>query len=167
MPTIMSPTPTLHFLCGKAGAGKTTVAKNLARGCAATLISEDVWLARLFGERVKTFDDYVCCSKRLKTVIGPLATDLLAAGHCVVLDFPANTKSGRSWFRSIFEGAGVAHVLHFVRTSDQTCLERIARRNDERPEGSHHLSAEDFTYISSFFEAPEPDEGFNVNVCGN
>jgi hypothetical protein len=33
-------------------------------------------------------------------------------------------------------------------------------------EGSHHLTAEDFTYISSLFEAPEPAEGFNVNVCG-
>jgi predicted kinase len=158
--------PTLHFLCGKAGAGKTTVAKVLAQERAAILISEDVWLARLFGDQMKTFDDYVRCSKRLKTVVGPLATDLLTAGHSVVLDFPANTKAGRSWFRSIFESAGVSHVLHFVRTSDQTCLERIERRNDERPEGSHHLTAEDFTYISSLFEAPEPAEGFNVNVCG-
>jgi hypothetical protein len=61
--------------------------------------------------------------------------------------------------------AGAAHVLHFVPTSDQVCLERIARRNGERPEGSHHLTEEDFTTISSFFEAPEQTEGLNVKAC--
>jgi len=163
-PLTSQSTPTLHFLCGKAGAGKSTVAKALARDHAAILISEDVWLARLFGDQMKTFDDYIHFSKKLKTVVGPLATDLLAAGHAVVLDFQANTKASRSWFRSLFEEAGAAHVLHLVPTSDQVCLERIARRNGERPEGSHHLTEEAFTYISSFFEVPEPAEGFNVKA---
>ena len=80
----------------------------------------------------------------------------------VVLDFQANTRSGRSWFRSLLERASAAHVLHFVNTPDLVCLERIARRNVERPPGSHHLSEEDFIHISSFFQAPEADEGFNV-----
>jgi len=119
---------------------------------------------RLFGDQMKTFDDYIRFSRKLKTVVGPLATDLLNAGHSVVLDFQANTKAGRSWFRSVFEQAGAAHVLHFVTTSDQVCLERIAKRNAERPEGSHQLTAEDFTYVSSFFEAPEDAEGFNVKT---
>jgi predicted kinase len=90
--------------------------------------------------------------------------DLLNSGHPVVLDFQANTKAGRQWFRSVFEQAGAAHILHFVRTSDAVCLQRIAKRNVERPEGSHHLTEEDFTYVSSFFQAPEAAEGFNVKT---
>ena len=160
----MPPTPTLHFMCGKAGAGKSTIAGVVAHDHTAILISEDIWLMRLFGDQMKTFDDYIRFSRKLKTVVGPLATDLLNAGHSVVLDFQANTKAGRSWFRSVFEQAGAAHVLHFVTTSDQVCLERIAKRNAERPEGSHQLTAEDFTYVSSFFEAPEDAEGFNVKT---
>jgi len=158
------PTPTLHFMCGKAGAGKTTIASAVAQDHAAVLISEDIWLMRLFGDQMKTFDDYIRFSRTLKTVVGPLTTDLLKAGHSVVLDFQANTKAGRGWFRSVFEQAGAAHVLHFVTTSDQVCLERIAKRNAERPEGSHQLTAEDFTYVSSFFEAPEDAEGFHVKT---
>ena len=50
--------PTLHFFCGKAGAGKTTVASRLAQDHGAILISEDIWLMRLFGDQMKTFDDY-------------------------------------------------------------------------------------------------------------
>ena len=160
----MSPSPTLHFFCGKAGAGKTTVASRLARDHDAILISEDIWIMRLFGDQMKTFDDYIRFSKRLNTVIGPLAVDLLNAGHSVVLDFQANTKAGRGWFRSVFEQAGAAHVLHFVNTPDEACLARIAKRNVERPEGSHHLTEEDFIYVSSFFQAPEESEGFNVKI---
>ncbi|HEX2011340.1 MAG TPA: ATP-binding protein [Roseateles sp.] len=160
----MSSTPTLHFFCGKAGAGKTTVASRLAQDHGAILISEDIWLTRLFGDQMKTFDDYIRFSKRLKAVVGPLAADLLNAGHSVVLDFQANTKVGRSWFRSVFEQAGAAHVLHFVDTSDEACLARIAKRNVERPEGSHHLTEEDFIHVSSFFQAPEEAEGFNVET---
>jgi len=160
----MNPAPTLHFLCGKAGAGKSTLAKALASAHAATLISEDLWLMRLFGEQMTTFDDYRVFARRLKRVVGPLAIELLQAGRSVVLDFPANSRESRAWFRSVFEQAGAGHVLHFVDTADALCLQQIARRNVERPEGSHHLTEAQFDYISSFFEPPEAAEGFQVQT---
>jgi predicted kinase len=161
-----SAAPTLHFLCGKAGAGKSTIAARLAAGQHAILICEDVWLARLFGDRMHTFDDYRQLAQRLKTVVGPLAVDLLHAGCSVVLDYPANTRAARAWMRSLYEQAGASHVLHYVATSDPTCLARIGQRNGEKPEGSHQLSEEDFAHISSFFEAPDVAEGFNIQVHG-
>jgi predicted kinase len=158
----MSERAMLHFLCGKAGAGKSTLAQRLAREHDAMLLCEDVWLTRLFGDRMKTFEDYKLFSQRLKTVVGPLVIELLASGRSVVLDFPANTRTSRAWFRSVFEQAGVPHTLHYVDTPVQTCLERIAERNVTRPEGSHHLSEEDFAHVSSFFQAPGEEEGFQV-----
>jgi predicted kinase len=151
-------------LCGKAGAGKSTLATSIATHHRAILISEDVWLARLYGERMKTFDDYRLYAQRARSVVGPLVVDLLAAGQNVVLDYPANTKAGRAWFRSLFEAAGATHVLHVLDTPDSMCLQRIAQRNAERPEGSHHLTPDDFAYVSSFFEAPEEAEGFSVEL---
>ena len=142
----LSADPTLHFFCGKAGAGKTAVASHIAQDQNAILISEDIWLLRLFGDEMKTFEDYIRVSQKLKTVVGPLTVDLLNAGQSVVLDFQANTQTGRGWFRSVFAQAGSAHVL----------------RNIERPEGSHHVTEEVFFYVSSFFQAPEENEGFNV-----
>jgi predicted kinase len=158
----MDTTPTLHFFCGKAGAGKTAVATGLAMDHSSILLSEDIWLLELYGEQMTTFDDYIRVSKRLKAVVGPLTVDLLRSGQSVVMDFQANTRSGRSWFRSLFEQASANHVLHFVDTPDAVCLERIARRNIERPPGSHRLTEEDFVHISSFFQPPEDAEGFNV-----
>lgn len=154
----------LHFLCGKAGAGKSTLAKALAQTHHAILICEDVWLARLFGDQMTTFEDYRTFAPRARAVVGPLVIDLLVAGQNVVLDYPANTRAGRAWFRSLFEAAGADHVLHHVDVPDRVCLQRIDRRNTERPEGSHHLTESDFAHISSFFEAPEASEGFRTEV---
>lgn len=156
----------LHFFCGKAGAGKSTVAKSLAAAEQAILISEDVWLVRLYGDQMHTFDDYKRFSQRLKAVVGPLAIELLQSGRAVVLDFPANTKATRAWFRSLVDASGADHVLHFVDSADATCLARIAQRNVERPEGSHHLTPEQFATISSWFEAPAEEEGFRVRRHG-
>jgi predicted kinase len=160
----MANTPALHFFCGKAGAGKSTVAARLAQDLGALLISEDIWLLELFGDQMKTFDDYVRVSRKLKAVVGPLTIQMLRSGQTVVLDFQANTTLGRSWFRSLFEQASAGHVLHFLNTPDPICLERIAKRNVERPPGSHHLSMEDFIHVSSFFQAPADVEGFNVKL---
>lgn len=160
----MSTSATLHFFCGKAGAGKSTLAASIAAETGALLISEDVCMSRLFGDQMHTFDDYVRLSGRLKAVVGPIATDVLCAGRPLVLDFQANTRRGREWFRSLFESTGSAHVLHYVDATDPTCLARIARRNEARPEGSHHITEEVFHHVSSFFQPPESDEGFNVRV---
>ena len=156
-------TPTLHFMCGKAGAGKSALAKVLAEDHQAILICEDVWLTRLFPSELATFDDYIKYMRRIKTVVGPLAIDLLKR-QSVVLDFPANTVDSRTWFRSIFENANVSHVLHFVNTPDALCLKRIAKRNIERPEGSHEISEATFHYLSSFFQPPSQSESFNVQL---
>ncbi|NML44644.1 ATP-binding protein [Ramlibacter sp. G-1-2-2] len=153
---------TLHFFCGKAGAGKSTLAQGLAQAEGAMLISEDVWMARLYGDQLQTFDDYVRLSRRLKTVVGPLVVELLRSGRSVVLDFPANNRASRAWFRSVIDEADVQHMLHYVERTDAACLQQIVRRNAERPEGSHHLTPEQFAQISSFFEPPEVAEAFDV-----
>jgi hypothetical protein len=53
----------LHMLCGKIGAGKSTLAKALAAREATVLISEDAWLAALFGDRMETGADS-CTTRR-------------------------------------------------------------------------------------------------------
>ncbi|MED5621091.1 AAA family ATPase [Ideonella sp. BN130291] len=159
----MSSTATLHLLCGKAGAGKSTLAAALAAEHKAILIAEDIWLIRLYGP-MKSFDDYRLYSQRAKTVVGPLVIDLLRLGQTVVLDYPANTKASRAWLRSLFESAGAAHVLHFLDTPDPLCLRRMGKRNIERPEGSYHLTQADFDHVSSLFEPPADDEGFKMEI---
>ena len=154
-------TPTLHMVCGKIGAGKSTLTRQLAQAPATVLISEDTWLAALYPGEIHELPDYVRCSGRLKQVMAGHVTDLLRAGVSVVLDFPANTVSGRNWMRGIFEAAGVAHALHFLDVPDAVCKERLRARNAS---GEHPFETTDaqFDLISSHFVAPLEAEGFEV-----
>ena len=65
-------TPLLHMICGKIAAGKSTLAKELAKADPTILISEDAWLHALFGDQMASLQDYVRCAARLRTVLGPM-----------------------------------------------------------------------------------------------
>ena len=159
----MPATPTLHLICGKVAAGKSTLAARLAEAPATILIAEDHWTSRLFKDELKTVADYARYSRRLRDAMGPHVVSLLKVGLSVVLDFPANTPANRQWMRSLFEAAGTAHRLHFLDIDDEICLQRLHRRNDD---GSHEFTVSDaeFEEISSYFVAPTDAEGFDVTI---
>lgn len=158
----MKTNPTLHFFCGKMAAGKTTLSKKLALEHNAVLMSEDLWLSKLYPEEISTFDDYLKYSSRLKSVVSSHVQNLLVQGISVVLDFPGNVPSQRQWFRSIFEAANASHTLHYIVASDVLCKQRLSQRNIERPEGSAVMSEADFDYITSYFQPPTEAEGFTI-----
>ena len=83
---------TLYLICGKIGAGKSTLAKQLASRPGTLLISEDHWTSNLFADDLKTIEDYGRLSARLRAAMGPHIVDILRQGLSVVLDFPGNTK---------------------------------------------------------------------------
>ena len=154
---------TLHMVCGKVAAGKSTLAADLAATDGTALIAEDAWLAALYGDQMSSLQDYVRFSARLRSIMGPHVASLLQAGLSVVLDFPANTRQTRLWMREIVETAGAAHQLHVLTTPDALCLERLHRRNAA---GDHPFAAteEQFRQISKHFEPPAPDEGFDLVI---
>ena len=88
---------TLHFICGKAASGKTTLARELAARHAAVLFGEDEWLTRLDVE-INSLADHVRHSKRLKAALAPLAVRLLQLGVPIVFDFAGNTPNDCAWF---------------------------------------------------------------------
>ncbi|WP_432731919.1 AAA family ATPase [Variovorax sp. W6] len=149
------------MVCGKIGAGKSTLTKQLATAPGTVLISEDAWLAALYPGEIRELPDYVRCAGRLKQAMAPHVAGLLRAGVSVVLDFPANTVASRQWMRGIFEAAGAAHALHFLDVPDAVCKERLRARNAS---GTHPFETTDeqFDLISSHFAAPSPEEGFDV-----
>lgn len=156
---------TLHFICGKAGAGKTTFARELGRRLPAVVICEDEWVARL-GFEIRTLGDYVAASQKCRAVIGPLTGDLLRLGVSVVFDFAGNTVKSRSWVRSIFETSAADHILHVIEATDEQCIENIQRRNIEQPPGIYwgDVSEEIFHEVTQYFVPPGADEAFCIRM---
>ncbi|HEX4844057.1 MAG TPA: ATP-binding protein [Limnobacter sp.] len=153
------------FFCGKMGAGKSTLARHIAAHLGAVLLSEDQWLNALYPDEIQGLEDYIRCSRRLKSVLFPHVSTLLARGQHVVLDFPGNTFAQRSWFKQIVDESGSPHTLiHLIKT-DEVCLGQIALRRLQEPERAATDTLEMFNAVNSHFVAPTDDEGLNVMNC--
>lgn len=153
--------PTLHMLCGKIAAGKSTLAASLASAPGTVLIAEDDWLNALFADELVSLPDYVRCSSKLRRRMGPHVAAMLNAGVSVVLDFPANTVEQRRWMRGILENTTASHQLHLLDVPDEVCLARLRARNSR---GDHPFAVTEaqFHQFSSHFAAPSAGEGWNI-----
>ncbi len=152
---------TLHLVCGKIAAGKSTLCARLAAEPETVLIGQDQWMARLYPDEIRTIPDMVTYSARLRAAMGGHVADLLRAGLSVVLDFPANTIALRRWMLDVAEAAGAGHQLHLLDLPDAVCRERLKRRNAE---GGHDYVVSDAEYdaITAYFQPPGEAEGLNV-----
>ncbi|WP_343563968.1 AAA family ATPase [Kiloniella sp. b19] len=153
---------TLVLFCGKMGAGKTTKAREITLERGAVLLSEDEWLAALYPDQISTLADYSACSGLLKTPIRALVQSVLSAGVDVVMDFPANTLSQRTWLRSLCAEVEAPHELFYLDFSDERCLAQIAKRRLEQPDRAKTDTPGMFHLVTGYFEEPSPEEGFHL-----
>ncbi len=154
------PMATLHFVFGRPGAGKTSLARALAADLPALLFCEDEWLAAL-GATITTVDEYVAASRRVRSLIAPTATRVLELGTSVVFDFAGNTVRGRAWVRAIALAARADHALHVLDVPVEECRRRLHARNALQPPGLFfgHVSDALFDGVLPHIEPPTPDEG--------
>jgi len=158
-------TATLHLMCGKMGAGKSTFARSLAASSGAVLLSEDDLLRELYPGGVTDLASYVTLSGRIRRAMTPHVCALLRQGTSVVLDFPGNTLNQRAWFRELIEGSKAGHQLHHLDVPDETCRRQLRQRRG----GSGRDPLQDdatFDALLAHFVAPAPEEGFTVVVHG-
>lgn len=153
---------TMHFISGKLGSGKTTLAKKIAKECGAMFISEDIWLAKLFPNQIHTFQDYLLYSKRFRETIKPHVVVLLTHGISVIFDFAGNVTQERGWVKSIIAQAETSHILHYIVASDELCRAQYKKRNLDLPEGSKVVTDQEFDAINQFYVPPSSEEGFHI-----
>ena len=153
---------TLIFFCGKMGAGKSTRSKVIATERNAILISEDEWLEKLYPGEISTFDDYVHYSKRLKSLLQSHVEGILRVGTTVVMDFSANSRRQRDWFKQLITNAGAPYEFYYLEVSDELCLKQIAQRRTEQPKRANFDTEAVFNQVSKYFEAPQESEGLEI-----
>jgi len=152
----------LHVFCGKMAAGKSTLAQSIASEINAIQLSEDELLLGLYPNKVTDVPTYVKYSNLIKQTHRPHFVALLRQELHVVFDFPCNTHSQRQWFMGIAHEAGVSCALHMIECTDELCLARMKIRAAENPERRSTDTVDMFNAISSYYERPLADEGFNI-----
>jgi predicted kinase len=163
MITQQGKTGTLYFFAGRAGAGKSTAARQLSVARHAILFCEDQWLARLFGGATSV-QEYLARRAGIRQLLAEWVPQLLAAGHSVVFDFGGNTIRDRAWVRSVFTQASAEHELHHIVADESLCRQRVHERNRSKPEGIYwgDVSDELLDEVNKYFQAPTSDEGFTI-----
>lgn len=153
----------LYFMCGRAGAGKSTLARQISADTQAILFCEDQWLVRLF-DGAPTLEAYLERRGRIRKLLEEHVPPILAAGFSVVFDFGGNTVRDRAWVRSVFEAAGATHELHYIIASETVCRARVAERNRTKPSGVYwgDVSEAQLDAVNPYFQAPATEEGFVV-----
>jgi predicted kinase len=158
----MTKAGTLYVLCGKMAAGKSTLARELAQRRAAILLVQDDWLDHLFPGDIVDVPAFAKFSARLRAALTDHICALLSRGTSVVLDFPGNTRTQRSWFREMFERANADHELHFIDVPDELCKAQLKERSRHLAEGAAWTTDAEFEAVTKFFQPPTAAEGFNV-----
>lgn len=158
--------PTLHFIYGWPGAGKTTLARALGEHEHAVVFCEDEWLATLATEPITSLQQYVEAVARIRRLIAPLATRLLALGVPVIFDFAGNTPAHRAWVKAIADAAHADHLLHVLDVPADECKRRLHDRNATRPDGLYFgdVSDELFDAVVQRIVPPHRDEAIRFVV---
>jgi predicted kinase len=125
---------------------------------------EDEWLATLATEPITSLQQFVEAVARIRRLIAPLATRLLALGVSVVFDFAGNTPAHRAWVKAIADAAHADHLLHVLDVPADECRRRLHDRNATRPAGLYFgdVSDELFDAVVQRIVPPHGEEAIRM-----
>lgn len=150
--------PAIHLMCGLVGAGKSTLARQLARDLPAVRLSRDEWMLRLHG---LPYDDpaYVERLGPCTDLLWDVALDVLSAGSSVVLDWNFWSVERRAEARDRARAGGFPIHVHWLDVPVETAIARARSRLADDPPDAHRLDDDSIRHFATIFEPPTDDEG--------
>ncbi len=145
--------PRLILIYGLPGAGKTTLARQLAADRSAVRLTKDEWLWALGST---PWDEPT--RQKVEHELWRLAQEILRLGLSVVLDFGLWARIERDEMRCVARGLGVGVELHYLDMPTDELWRRIEARNSEPPWDRHPILRADFDGWLRVFQAPDAAE---------
>ena len=143
----------LILTCGLPGAGKTTLAMQIAAERSAVRLTKDEWLRALGSSPWDTR-----ANEKVEQELWRLAQEILSHGLSVVLDFGLWARTERDEKRAVARRIGVAVELHYLDVPPDELWRRIEERNSAPPWQKEPISRADLDEWVGVFEAPDARE---------
>jgi predicted kinase len=143
----------LILICGLPGAGKTTLARQLAADRSALRLTQDDWLWALGST---PWDEPT--REKVDHQLWRLAQDVLRLGVSVVLDFGLWTRIERDAMRSAARELGVGVELHYLDVPTDELWRRIEARNAQPPWDTYPILRADLDRWIGLFQVPDDAE---------
>jgi len=143
----------LILTCGLPGAGKTTLARQLAADRGAVRLTKDEWLWALGSS---PWDR--TAGEKVEQELWRLAQEVLGLGLSVVLDFGLWARVERDEMRCAARRLGVGVELHYLDVPTGELWRRLEARNSAPPWQDEPIARADLDEWLSIFQAPDAAE---------
>jgi len=148
---------TLHLMVGLPGAGKTTLAKDIATQTGALRLTPDEWHLRLFGDDLAD-PDHDRRHDTVEALMWQVAASMLARGADVILDFGFWSRAERGDFAGRARKIGARTTIHYAEAPPEELLRRVAARNAAGAGVAFTIGEADLRRWMAVFEPPATDE---------
>jgi predicted kinase len=142
------------FMCGPAGSGKSTVARQYEQqGMTRLSFDQEAW-----SRGITTMPLAPDLHREIEKVLRGRLLDLVRAGSDVVLDFSFWSRDTRDEYRELLRPFGIVPETVYLATDRATVLKRIAARA-ARDGDDFAISTELAAFYFDHFEVPTAAEG--------
>ena len=143
----------LILTCGLPGAGKTTLAMQLAAERSAVRLTKDEWLWA-----IGSSPWHRPTGEKLEQELWHFAQEILSLGLSVVLDFGLWARVERDEMRTVARHLGVGVELHYLEVPSDELWRRIEVRNSAPPWDNEPISRANLDEWLGMFQAPDAAE---------